>query len=89
MLLEDGDIMAKPPRHGQIKVATMKPEHMKQHLAQMTASASEVADYHRGGEVTGQFSGGAMSPGGASSANYQTSSADSVGDADSQGSTGY
>jgi hypothetical protein len=45
MLLEGGDIMAKPPRHGQIKVSTMKRQHMKQHLDLMTEHAQIAADY--------------------------------------------
>jgi hypothetical protein len=36
-----------------------------------------------------EVSGGSFAPGGASDADYQTSSADSVGDCDSAGPTGY
>ena len=64
---------------------------MKKHLAQLTRHALEVKSYggHPGFEVTGQSSQGAFSPGGASGADYQTTSAGNTGDADSQGPTGY
>jgi hypothetical protein len=76
------------PRHGVIRVSTLKPEHARQHLAAMVSSAAEVRDYG-GHEVTGQNSQGAMRQGGASGADYQTSSADNVGDADSGGASDY
>lgn len=72
---------SKPPRHGQIKVSTLKVEHAKKHLRQMTADASQVRDYHTGG-VTGQSSQGAFE-GASSGADYQTTSTGTVGDADS------
>lgn len=59
----------------------MKIEHAKQHLSAMTASMSEVHDY--GSHGTGFSSQGAMSPGGASGADYQTTSTGTTGDADS------
>jgi hypothetical protein len=52
----------------------------------MTTSAAEVRDYNTGG-VTGQNSQGAMSPGGASSADYQTTNTGNTGDADSGGAS--
>jgi hypothetical protein len=61
--------------------------HMRKHLAELTAQANEVRDY--GCHGTGFSSQGAMSAGGASGADYQTTSADSVGDSDSAGPTGY
>jgi hypothetical protein len=78
----------RPPRHGQISVNTLKVAHAKAHVAMMTASAGEVANYG-GHSVTGQGSQGGMSPGGASGADYQTTSTGNTGDADSTGSTGY
>jgi hypothetical protein len=80
--------MSGIPKHGVIKVSTMKVEHAKKHLASMAASASEVRDYggHDGG--AGFSSQGSMSPGGAG-ADYSTTNVGGTGDADSQGSTGY
>ncbi len=76
----------QPPKHGQIKLgAGMKIEHAKKHLAMMTEGAAEVRDYG-GHDVTGQASQGAMSQGGASGADYATSSVDSD---DSGGPAGY
>ena len=75
---------SKPPRHGQIRISTMRPEHAKKHLADMTASMSEVHDY--GSHGTGFSSQGGFAP--AAGADYTTSSADSVGDVDSGGPTG-
>jgi hypothetical protein len=79
-------IMSKPPKHGVIKVSKMKVAHAKQHLAMMTDHAQIARDYGGHGCFSPQ---GAFSPGGAAGADYQTSSADSVGDADSTGATGY
>jgi hypothetical protein len=76
----------RPPRHGVIHVTSLKPEHARKHLAAMTTSAAEVRDYNTGG-VTGQNSQGAMSPGGASSADYQTTNTGNTGDADSGGAS--
>jgi hypothetical protein len=73
----------RPPKYGQISVNTMKVSHAKRHLAELTASASEVADYG-GHSVTGQASGGSFASGGAG-ADYQTTSTGTVGDADSGG----
>jgi hypothetical protein len=75
-------------RHGLIRVTTLKPEHARQHLAAMTTSAAEVRDYNTGG-VTGQNSQGAPSQGGASGADYQTTSTGNTGDADSGGASDY
>ena len=57
----------------------------------LTQHTLEVKSYggHPGFEVTGQSSQGAFSPGGASGADYGTTSTDDTGDADSQGPTGY
>jgi hypothetical protein len=76
----------KPPRHGDIRVGGgMKIEHAKRHLAELTASASEVADYG-GHSVTGQASQGSFASGGAEGASYQTTNVGGVGDADTGGS---
>lgn len=74
----------KPPRHGDIRVGGgMKIEHAKRHLAELTASASEVADY--GGHlVTGEGSQGSFASGGAS--DYSTTNVGGTGDADTGGS---
>jgi hypothetical protein len=61
---------------------------MRQHLAAMVTSAAEVRDYNTGG-VTGQNSQGAMGPGGASSADYQTTNTGNTADADSGGASDY
>jgi transcription elongation factor len=79
---------AQPPKHGDISVSEMPLKHMRKHLRQMTADASQVRDYHTGG-VTGQGSQGSFQQGGASGADYQTTSTGSVGDADSGGASGY
>jgi hypothetical protein len=77
----------QPPTHGQIIVSTMKPEHARRHLAAMVSHANEVKDY--GSHGTSFSSQGAFSTGGASGADYQTSSTGNTGDADSMGPTGY
>jgi hypothetical protein len=79
---------AQPPKHGQIKVATMKIEHARKHLAQMTQGAEEVRDYG-GHDATGVSSQGALTPGGASGADYETRNVGDTPDADSMGPTGY
>lgn len=89
--------MAKPPRHGQVKVSTMKPDRAKRHLSEMTKHLSAMRQYngHGGGPETGirltcdtaQSSQGAMSPGGASGADYVTTNVGNIGDADSGGSS--
>jgi hypothetical protein len=66
----------------------MRIEHARKHLAQMTQGAAEVRDYG-GHSVTGQGSQGALNPGGASGADYQTASVGDTPDADSGGPTGY
>ena len=77
-----------PPQHGQVKVATMKVEHARKHLAQMTQGAEEVRSYG-GHDATGVSSQGALTSGGASGADYQTASVGDTPDADSAGPTGY
>lgn len=79
---------AQPPKHGQIKVATMKIGHARKHLAQMMQGAEEVRSYG-GHEATGISSQGAFNPGGASSADYSTGGVGDTPDADSAGPTGY
>jgi len=93
--------MEQPPKHGQLSLSNWKPEHAKRRLSLMTRHANEVAAYHRGTDPNNQtkdfgahgtgFSGqGSLSSGGAAGADYQTSSADSIGDCDSTGgATGY
>jgi hypothetical protein len=78
---------SKPPKHGQIRISTMRPEHAKKHLAEMTASMSEVHDY--GAHGTGFSSQGGFQSGGASGADYETTSTGNTGDADSGGPTGF
>lgn len=80
--------MANPPKHGVIKVSTLKVSHAKKHLAAMTVAAGEVRDYG-GHSATGFGSQGAMSPGGASGADYETTSVGDTPDSDSTGATGY
>jgi hypothetical protein len=88
------------PKHGVIKIWTLKPAHAKAHLAASTAAMDDVVRYHRGVDAnnqtkdfgahgTGYSSQGSFQQGGAAGADYQTSSADSVGDCDSTGATGY
>jgi hypothetical protein len=62
----------------------MTATHIRKHLAELTEHANEVKDY--GGHGTACSQGG-FSPGGASGADYQTTSADSAGDSDSRGQT--
>jgi hypothetical protein len=83
-----------PNPHGMVHVHPDHPNHdalvgqMQRHLAEHQAHLNTTASYHKGVGVTGQDSQGTFSPGGASGAEYQTSSADSVGDADSGGPSG-
>lgn len=79
---------AQPPKHGVIRVSTLKFGHAKRHLASMTASAAEVRDYG-GHSVTGEGSQGAFASDGAAGADYQTSSTGNTGDSDSRGATGF
>jgi hypothetical protein len=79
-----------PPRHGRIIAGApgaMTATHLRKHLAELTAHVNDVRDY--GCHGTGFSGQGAMSPGAASGADYQTTSAESMGDADSAGPTGY
>jgi hypothetical protein len=77
----------RPPIHGQIVVSTLPKGHAKKHLAAMTASMSEVKDY--GNHGTSFSSQGSFSSGGASGADYQTTSVGDTPDSDSAGATGY
>jgi hypothetical protein len=80
---------SQPPRHGRVIAGApgaMTALHLRRHLAELTSHANEVRDY--GCHGTGFSSEGGMSPGGASGADYQTTSADSAGDSDSGGPTG-
>jgi hypothetical protein len=83
--------MPQPPRHGRVISSagqhSMPVKHLQQHLSELTAHVHEAAQYS-GYEVTGQSSQGGFATGGASGADYQTSSADSVRDADSGGPSG-
>jgi len=76
----------QPPRHGQIRVATMKLGHARAHLRLMTEGAAEMRDYG-GQEATGYGSQGEMAAGGAAGANYQTTSVNDTPDSDS--TSGY
>ena len=60
---------------------------MTKHLASMVQHANTAKDY--GSHGTGFSSGGSFSPGGASGADYQTTSVNDTRDGDSQGPTGY
>jgi hypothetical protein len=82
--------MSSVPKHGIIRLGgpnAMKVHHAKRHLAAMTASMSEVHDY--GNHGTGFSSEGSFSSGGASGADYETTSIGNTGDSDSMGATGY
>jgi hypothetical protein len=57
-------------------------------MTELTVSAEAVRDYG-GHSATGYSSQGAMSPGGASGADYQTTSVGDTPDTDSAGPTGY
>jgi hypothetical protein len=67
MLLEVGDNMANPPKHGVINVSTLPIKRAKQYLAAMTASMNEVKDYGCHGDIgqssQGGFTGSGMSGG--------------------------
>lgn len=78
-----------PPRHGRIIAGAqgrMTATHVKKHLAELTASAAEVRDYG-GHSATGYSSQGAFAQGGATGADYQTTSVGAP-DADSALGTG-
>ena len=80
----------EPPRHGRVVAGApgnMAANHLRRHLADLTAHANEVRDY--GCHGTGFSSEGAMSPGGAAGADYQTASVNDAPDSDSTGTTGY
>ena len=83
MALMANQPQGKPPKHGQIKVATMPAKHAKAHLDMMTEGAAEMHNYHTGG-VTGQGAQGAFAPL-PSGADYSTTSTGNTGDADSGG----
>jgi hypothetical protein len=65
----------------------MKRRHAKAHLRIIAASAAEVRDCG-GHEATGYDSRGAMAPGGAAGADYQTTSVADTPDSDA-GPSGY
>ena len=80
----------QPPRHGRVIAGArgaMTATHLRKHLAELTTHANEVRDY--GCHGTNFSSQGAMSPSGASGADYQTTSVGDTPDADSTGPTGY
>lgn len=80
----------EPPRHGRVTAGApgrMTAHHLRRQLADLTAHANEVKDY--GCHGTGFSSQGAMSPGGAAGADYQTASVNDTPDSDSTGPTGY
>jgi len=84
--------MATPPKHGDIRVATLSLRHAKRHLAAMTASMAQVKDYgaHGIGESgAGDFTGSGMSGGASGNADYTTTSTGNTGDADSGNPSGY
>jgi hypothetical protein len=74
------------PTHGQIKVASMKLSHAKNHLRIISESAAKVRDYG-GHEATGYDSKGDFAPGGAAGANYQTTSVNDNPDPDFAGTS--
>jgi hypothetical protein len=82
----------QPPKHGRVISSggqhSMPVKGLKAHLAQLTSHVHEVAQYG-GYEVTGQSSQGGFAPGGASGAQYQTTSVGDTGDSDSGGPSGY
>ena len=84
--------MPEPPKHGRVISSagqhSMPVKHLQRHLSELTAHVREAAQYS-GYEVTGQSSQGGFATGGASGADYQTSSTGNTGDSDSQGPTGY
>jgi hypothetical protein len=92
-------VKSNPPAHGQIATAQMPRAHAKQHLSEMTRHATAMKEYngHGGGPETdirlpgdiGQSSQGGFQQGGASGANYETTSVGDTPDADSQGPTGF
>jgi hypothetical protein len=65
----------------------MTATHLRRHLSELTVHVNEVPDY--GCHGTGFSSQGAMGPGGASGADYQTNAVGDTPDADSTGPTGY
>ncbi len=80
----------EPPRHGRVIAGApgkMVAKHLRKHLADLTAHANEVKDY--GCHGTGFSSQGAMSPGAAQGADYQTVSVNDTPDSDSTGPTRY
>ena len=73
----------QPPRHGVIKVSSMRVSHAKAHLQMITDSAAEVHSYS-GYESTAD-SRGAFAPGGAAGADYETTSVNDTPDSDFTG----
>jgi len=87
------DDQPQPVTHGQVHVPDHHPRRdeltrqLSDHLRQHIEHANTTADY--GGHGTGFSSSGSFSPGGASGADYETTSVGDTPDADSQGPTGY
>jgi hypothetical protein len=76
----------QPPRHGVIKVSSMKVSHAKNHLQMISESAAVVRDYG-GHDAIGCHSEGAFAPGGAAGANYETTSVNDNPDPDFSGTS--
>jgi len=84
--------LPQPAVHGQVKSSkgqhSIPEDTLRTHLAEHMDSLNTTKDYGGHGDIAqnsqGGFTGSGMSDG-AVGADYQTSSADSVGDADSQG----
>jgi len=78
----------QPPRHGVIRVSSMRRSHALAHMRMFEKHGKAMADYHfqptdPGAHGTGFSSQGGFSAGGASGAQYSTGSQDDVGDIDS------
>jgi hypothetical protein len=73
----------QPPRHGQIKVSSMKLRHAKAHLAMITQVAAQVKDYS--GHQAIADSRGDFAQGGAAGADYQTTNVNDTPDPDWSG----
>jgi hypothetical protein len=73
----------QPPKHGQVRVASMKFSHAKDHLRMISDSAAEVKDY--GGHSATADARGGFAPGGAAGSDYSTASVNDSPDADFSG----
>lgn len=80
----NNDKKPQPPRHGQIKVSSMRRSHAKAHLAMITEGAAQVRDY--GGHSATADSRGEFAPG-ATGANYTTTSVNDNPDSDFTGTS--